>query len=231
MQKFDPSIYALIIFVNFATVNLWAQSLVMTGSVGLRTDCRSQSTGFTQTIGLRKSLSKKFEIGLTIGHAYTESRSEIFSENGLNAFIRHVDNPVPEGVINNLWSENSFPDLAMPQKGNRYDDLFLSLSTSYAIIQSKKNNINIGLGAGIHRKDHSEQIASIYPDEINWIFGGHVTTNTVIPIYAYNTFLDFSITPGIFYEYLLKRNLGLTFDSFAFIYPVSGSISLEVKYI
>jgi hypothetical protein len=230
MQKYRVKIQMILVCLLINYLNLTGQANVMTGTIGLRSDCQSNANGFLQTIGLSRTISKKLEIGLTVGHAFTESQSKIFNENSAKAYVRHIEQPIPEGVINKLWNENSFPGIDISDKGNRYNDLFIALTATYYVVQSNRNNIHAGIGVGMHKKDHSEQINSIYTSEIYWILGGKRTTGLVIPIFSYNTFLDVSLIPSVTYEYKIKQNFGVTFESAAFIYPASRTLSLSQSF-
>jgi hypothetical protein len=144
MRKFNIQLLMILVFMSINYLQVSGQYLVMTGSIGVRTDCQSNANGFIQTICVRGSVAKNLEIGIAVGHAFTESQSKIFDENSPNAYIRHVKQPIPEGVINNLWKESSFPGFDIQDKGNRYDDIFVSLSANYLVINSKRNNIHAG---------------------------------------------------------------------------------------
>ncbi len=231
MRKYKLTVnIAVFIIFGLYQIGLQAQGFEMSGTLGIRTDYHNSSSGFMQTIGLRYANSKRFSFGLTIGHAFTESRSQIFDGNDSKSYIRHVDVPIPDGVINGTWNANSFPDIVLPAKGNRYDDLFLSLSVGYKVLKASKYNIHASIGVGIHKHDQSEQISQIEPHEIYWVIGGHRTYENIIPIYAYNTYLDLSVVPLLVYEYRLKSNLGLTFESAAFYYPMSKSLSMSQSF-
>jgi hypothetical protein len=225
MQKF--SLIVTLILVFSANSCIIAQKLFISGSLGVRSDLRQKSTGFQNCIALGYDISRRWEIGLKVGHGYTESESQVLKLNSPKAYIRHLGQPIPEGVINGLWDKSAFPGIDLPDKGNRYNDQFISLQASYTVKQFSKSNIYVGCGIGINRRDHSEQINAIIPSEIYWIFGGFRTYDNVIPIYSYNTFIDFSILPSISYEYKLIRNLGITIETSAFIYPVSKTVSLS----
>lgn len=206
------------------------QTLSMGAVLGIRNNIQNNSSGLVQSIFLSKKCSKKISVKMGVGLSVAESQSAVYKSDATNTLIRNRNQPVPVGVLNNFWDIDAFPRFDVKDNGNRYADLYSYLLGNYNMCNKNRNNIVVGVGAGLHRKDESEQIGSIIAEETYWIFGGQTTFDTDIPIFAYNTFLDLSFIIEASYVLKIRERIDLFYESTVFFYPKSNRLSLNNSF-
>ncbi|MEZ4776474.1 MAG: hypothetical protein R3D00_25080 [Bacteroidia bacterium] len=228
MQKFKLFLISLSL-IAISPISTVAQKVGIGGTMGVRSDFNVKAKGFAQSIYIYNRFTDKFSIKCGLGHAMSESQSAIYQSGSSNTLIRNKNQPVPiEDTGFFGWDNSAFPNIDISDKGNRYDDLFVYLALNYKIIQKHRHFGQIGAGTSLHRRDHSEQIGSIIAAEAHFPIGIGNVNDLEIPVFAYNTFLDYSIIAEGTYGFILTESLDILLESNLFFYPKSKTMSLNI---
>jgi hypothetical protein len=150
-------------------------------------------------------------------HSYTDARgllpTDIAGDRyGTPYYFQDYSNPYP-------WSESFYGGINLPSRPNRYFNFNLGVQYRYEWLRSGKHRLRSGLGLIFTYRDEVE-IARIV--EVEALHGALADGTYFVPIYRYNSFLDFGFTPELAYRYQLSERLALGVQSQLSYFPGPG---------
>lgn len=174
------------------------------------------SQGFTVAFGYERHLRGRHFYALEMRHSYTDARGMLPADiagdrYGAPWYFQDYSNPYP-----NL---SRYPGHHFPSRPNRYFNFNMGVQYRYEWLRAGKHRLRSGLGLVFTYRDEVE-IAQVVEVEAFSSFlarGIHF-----VPIYRYNSFLDFGFTPELAYRYQLSERLALGVQSQLSYFPGPG---------
>lgn len=215
--------FLLIIFIALHS-DVQGQSSGIKAAVGSSFNPSKKAAGYLLTLGFQKKVGKKSSIGFEVGHFFNSSRGILPKDlSNLHFVFRDYTNYEPLGETNNPfgWSATSFPGIRMLSKPNRYFNFNFGGKYFFHLMENARDKIQVGTGVGLSYHDEMELVKIIEATNIQTTVPSFSGVDYRIPMFSYNTYLDFTILTEATYTHAIGNNLLLGLSAQLLYYPLT----------
>ncbi len=198
-------------------------------SLGHSYNPAKKASGYMITLEFHKKAGAKGMIGLEAGHFFNNSRGILPRDLSNTRFvIRDFTHFEPLGEDNNPfgWTETSFPGIRLPSRPDKYFNFNIGVKYLTELSKNTKRQFQAGFGLALSYRDEMELTKVIKAANIQATIPPFSGTDYLIPIFSYNTYLDFALIPEVNCQLPLGKNRSLGLKGQFLYYPVSQNCIL-----
>lgn len=218
----------LMVLCLFYTLGNYAigQQTTLNADYGLSTSLGKESFGYSLSFGMIRQTKEKHSWGIDVDHIFNSSDQGLPSNPAdENVTIRTFENPVPY-ELNTFWDESSFNGYRLKAKPSRYFNFNINMSYYLTSTISPRLSAKWGLGIVASYRDEMEVIGLVNLDQVHIPLPGStlILNDRKVPIYHYDTYLDFGFTPRALLSYTLSDKIRLGINNRLYTYIFSGNV-------
>ncbi len=208
----------------YFNIFIFAQGWEVTADLGFSRELQKASSGYVISIGILKNMKNKSSVAFEVDNSFTSSKGLLREVGSDEIFaLRYAENEIVWPVSIG-WDRNSFPVTSLSVKPNRYFNCNASVIYYNKIVERQKFFVRAGLGFTLTYRDQMEIFSLLRTTAVYLNFTGEfIDQSAVVPIFAYDTYLDIGGSPRLSFTYKLSERMNIGWNNKIYYFPISNT--------